>query len=49
MKSSNWKKRIGLGLGVFALLIGSAGITGCETQGGGGGEQQEVPPAEPAQ
>ncbi len=45
MKSSNWKKTIGLGLGVFALLIGSAGITGCETQG----EQQEVPPAEPAQ
>lgn len=47
MRSSNWKKTIGLGLSVFALLIGSAGITGCETQGGGG--EQEAPPAEPAQ
>ena len=46
MKSSNWKKTVGLGLSVFVLLLGSAGLTGCETQGGG---QQETPPAEPAQ
>ncbi|MBE9047923.1 hypothetical protein IQ255_26620 [Pleurocapsales cyanobacterium LEGE 10410] len=31
MKTINWRRIIGLGLSVFALSIGSVGLTGCET------------------
>lgn len=41
MKSINWKRIIGVGLSVFALFIGSATLTGCET-GEEGLEQEEL-------
>ena len=31
MKEFNWKKSIGLALSVMVLLVGSMGLTGCET------------------
>lgn len=31
MNNSNWKRYLSLGLSVFALFIGSAVLTGCET------------------
>ena len=31
MNNSNWKKSLSLGLSIFALFLGSAVITGCET------------------
>lgn len=39
MKSSNWKRIIGLGLSVFVLFVGSVGLTGCETEEEGVGEE----------
>ena len=41
MKSPNWKRTVGLGLSVFVLLVGSVGLTGCETEEGA--DQQEAP------
>ena len=38
--SLNWKRSISLGFSVFALLIGSVGIVGCEQTGEV--EQEEV-------
>lgn len=37
MKSTNWKKIIGVSLSVFALSLGSVGLTGCEA-----GEEAET-------
>lgn len=31
MSQINWKRSLSLGLSIFALFIGSAVITGCET------------------
>lgn len=41
MKSLGWKRIVGVGLSVFALFIGSVGLTGCET--GEELEQEEAP------
>ena len=38
MEKINWKKIIGVGLSVFALSLGSVGLTGCEA----GEEAEEV-------
>ena len=34
MNKINWKRSLSLGLSIFALFIGSAVITGCETETG---------------
>ena len=39
MKSSQWKKFVSLGLSVFALSIGSIGLTGCEVEPEGEAEE----------
>lgn len=39
--SSSLKKALGIGLSVFALFIGSVGLSGCETGGEGEAEIEE--------
>ena len=39
MKNFEWKRLIGIGLSVFALSIGSIGLTGCEAESDGGAEE----------
>ena len=41
MKSSSWKKIIGMGLSIFVLTLGSVGLTGCETGEEAEGELEE--------
>ena len=42
MKTTNWKKIVGVGLSVFVLFIGSVGLTGCETAEEGETEELEL-------
>ncbi len=39
MRSFKWKRLMGLGLSVFALSIGSVGLTGCEVETQGDAEE----------
>ena len=39
MKNFEWKRLIGIGLSVFALSVGSIGLTGCEAEPDGGAEE----------
>lgn len=39
MKSFKWKRLMSLGLSVFALSIGSIGLTGCEVEPEGDAEE----------
>ena len=46
MKSSSWKKFMGVGLSVFTLFISSWALTGCEVGGEGEELEQEEAPLE---
>ena len=39
MRNFEWKRLMGIGLSVFALSVGSIGLTGCETQADGEAEE----------
>ena len=39
MMNFKWKRLMGLGLSLFALSIGSIGLTGCETEPEGEAEE----------
>ena len=39
MRNFEWKRLIGIGLSVFALSVGSIGLTGCEAEADGGAEE----------
>ena len=39
MRNFEWKRLIGIGLSVFALSLGSIGLTGCEAEPDGPAEE----------
>ena len=39
MRNFEWKRLIGIGLSVFALSLGSIGLTGCEAESDGAAEE----------
>lgn len=39
MRNFEWKRLIGVFLSVFALSVGSVGLTGCEAEADGGAEE----------
>jgi|GEM_PF-3846485 len=39
VKNPKWKKFMGLGLSLFALSVGSVGLTGCEVEPQGEAEE----------